>query len=81
MANKVKTMLQIRRILQFIDQGVSLRGISRELSMSFNTIKKYQQIVKKKELSNGQLLLLDDSSLNLLFYPHEGQFRDLKRDS
>ena len=55
MANKVKPMLQIRRILQLIDKGVSLRGVSRELTMSFNTVKKYQQIVKKKELSNGQL--------------------------
>jgi transposase len=80
MANKVKPMLQIRRILQLIDQGVSLRGISRELSMSFNTVKKYQQIVEKNEHSNQQLLLLDDSSLSLLFYPHEGQSRDLKRE-
>jgi len=47
MANKVKTMLQIRRIPQLIDKGVSLRGVSRELTMSFNTVKKYQQIVDK----------------------------------
>jgi transposase len=80
MANKLKTMLQIRRILQLIEQGVSLRGISRELSMSFNTVKKYQQIVEKNELSNEQLLLLDDSALSLLFYPHKCLLRDLKRE-
>lgn len=80
MANKVKTMLQIRRILQLLDQGLSLRGISRELSMSFNTVRKYQQLVEINKLSIEQLLLLDDSALSLLFYAQEGQSRDLKRE-
>jgi len=41
MANKPISMLQIRRMLQFLQSGHSQRFISEELSISRNTIKTY----------------------------------------
>jgi len=52
MANKTITMLQIRRILQLLYDGKSKRQISKDLSISRNTIDDYES----KYLLSGQLL-------------------------
>lgn len=71
MANTSKTMLQIRRILQLLDQGSSSGKIAKELSISLNTVKKYIQNFHASGLSNKLLLEMDDSSLQLIVYPQK----------
>jgi transposase len=63
MANKTLTMLQIRRILQLLQEGRSKRKIAKDLSISRNTIDDYE----RKYIASGQslvsLLGLSDPSL------------------
>jgi len=63
MANKTLTMLQIRRILQLLQEDRSKREIARVLSISRNTIDDYE----RKYIASGQslvsLLGLSDPSL------------------
>lgn len=68
MANKVKSMLQIRRILQLLEEGRSKRFISREISVSRNTVDYYEQRVKVSGLTLTQLLLLRDGELAEFIY-------------
>jgi len=68
MANKVKSMLQIRRILQLLEEGRSKRFISREMGISRNTVDYYQQRVKVSGLTLTQLLLLRDGELAEFIY-------------
>lgn len=68
MANKVKSMLQIRRILQLLEAGRSKRFISRELGVSRNTVDYYARKVKLSGLSLGQLLSLRDGELSQFTY-------------
>ena len=60
MANKVKGMLQIRRILQLLEDNRSKRFIARELEISRNTVYRYVQRVRLSGLTVGQLLILRD---------------------
>lgn len=64
MANKTITMLQIRRVLQLLDQGFSQRRIAREVNISRNTVQDYCLKFLKSELSVKQLLALSDQDLN-----------------
>lgn len=64
MANKTITMLQIRRILQLLDQGFSQRRIAIEVDISRNTVQDYCIKFLKSELSIKELLGLDDHTLN-----------------
>ena len=68
MANKVKTMLQVRRILQLLEESHSKRSISRDLGISRNTVDYYQQRVKISGLALSQLLLLRDGELSQFIY-------------
>ncbi len=68
MANKVKGMLQIRRILQLLEEGRSKRSISRDMGISRNTVDYYEQRVKVSGLSLTQLLLLKDAELAQFIY-------------
>lgn len=68
MANKVKTMLQIRRILQLLEDNRSKRFISRELNISRNTVDYYQRKAKTSGLSLHQLLQLKDGELGQFIY-------------
>jgi hypothetical protein len=63
MANKTLTMLQIRRILQLLQEGRSKREISRVLSISRNTIDDYEDKYFAGGHSLESLLKLSDSSL------------------
>ena len=68
MANKVKGMLQIRRILQLLEENRSKRSISRDMGISRNTVDYYEQRVKVSGLTLTQLLLLRDGELSQFIY-------------
>jgi len=68
MANKVKGMLQIRRILQLLEENRSKRSISRDMGISRNTVDYYEQRVKVSGLILTQLLLLKDGELAQFIY-------------
>jgi len=68
MANKVKGMLQIRRILQLLEESRSKRSISRDMGISRNTVDSYEQRVKVSGLTLTQLLLLKDGELAQFIY-------------
>jgi transposase len=63
MANKTLTMLQVRRILQLLQEGRSKRQIAKDLSISRNTIDDYEQKYIVSGQSLGSLLKLNDPAL------------------
>jgi transposase len=71
MANKTKTMLQIRRIVQLLQQEKTIGSIARELSIAINTVKKYRKHLLSTGLEFSQLINLDDTSLQLIIYPQK----------
>jgi DNA-binding CsgD family transcriptional regulator len=68
MANKPLTMLQIRRLLQVLDSGLSRRQIAKQLSISRNTVDAYSQRFKTSGKSIGELLNLSDEELSYLIF-------------
>jgi orotate phosphoribosyltransferase-like protein len=64
MANQPITMLQIRKVLQLLDQGYSQRRIAREVDISRNTVQDYCVKFLRTGLSSKQLLALTDHDLN-----------------
>ncbi|MDX9704068.1 MAG: IS21 family transposase [Candidatus Auribacterota bacterium] len=79
MANKVLTMLQVRRILQLLEEGRSKREAARQLGLSRNTIDHYAGRFKRCGLTLSQLLLLNDTDLAKFVYPE--QAKSLKEDT
>lgn len=69
MANRLKTMIQIRRILQLLTQGKTVGQIAKELSMALNTVKKYCKNFEKSGLNHEQIFNLEDASLQLIAFP------------
>jgi transposase len=70
MANRSITMLQSKRILQLLAKGKSKRGISQELNISLNTVKKYEKRFKKTGKSYQELLNCDTEQYLLMVYPN-----------
>ena len=68
MAKRPITMLQIRRILQLLEQGQSKRKISRSLQSSRHTIYDYVLKIELTGLSLSILSKLSDAKLAALFY-------------
>jgi transposase len=64
MANKTITMLQIRKVLQLLDQGQSQRRIARHVSISRNTVQEYCLKFYRTGLTSKQLLALGDHELH-----------------
>ena len=73
MANKSKTMLQIRRILQLLELGKTPGPISKELGISINTVKKYRNNFISSGIDFKQLADLNDISLQLISCPQKSQ--------
>jgi len=63
MANKTLSMLQIRKMLQLMEEGRSKRLISRELEISRGTVDSYEHKVRISGLTLQQLLCLKDSEI------------------
>jgi len=68
MSNKSKTMLQIRRMLQLMQNGSSKREISKQLGMSRNTLDQYEIKFHNNGHTFEQLLLMPNEELSLIVY-------------
>lgn len=64
MANKPITMLQIRKVIQLLDQGHSQRSIAREVGISRNTVQEYCLKFHRTGLTTKQFLALGDHELH-----------------
>jgi transposase len=71
MANKPKCMLQVRRILQLLTDGLSKREASRQTGASRNTIDSYETRFCQSGKSFNNLLQLTDVELAELVYTQE----------
>lgn len=80
MSNKVISMHQIRSIIQYLQEGYSLRAISRALHMSRKTITQYSERLKNHSMSLEQLCSLSDAELSVIVYsPVEPPAEDVRR--
>lgn len=61
-------MLQIKRVLQLLHQGVSHRKIAKEVNISRNTVKDYYLKFIRSKLSYSALLDLEDQRLTEFLY-------------
>jgi transposase len=68
MSNKSITMVQIRRILQLLIAGNSIRQISKQLGIHRNTINVYLIKFDLTQKTYTELLALDDFAMGNLFY-------------
>lgn len=75
MANKPKNMLQIRRIIQLLETGLSKRKIATELGISRNTVDYYVKRIKSTSLGHQELLALALHELSELIYKDEATTR------
>jgi transposase len=63
MSNKPKTMLQIRKIIQYLSDGYSARKISKMVPANRRTVNTYAERAQASGLSYEALLLLKDAEL------------------
>lgn len=66
MANKMVSMLRIRKLIQLSARGLSQRKISEELKMGRNVVSLYLEQIRQSKQSYQSLLELDDASLSAL---------------
>ena len=71
MANKTKSMLQVRRILQLLSDGQSKREVSRQIGASRNTIDSYEARFNLSGKSYDELRQLTDTDLAAVVYPQK----------
>ena len=64
MANKRKTMVTVRQIVEMLHSGESKRSTSDQLGISRNTVKRYIFLIKQTGLSYKVILSLDDNTRN-----------------
>lgn len=77
MANKPKSMTQIKRILQLLNSGHSSRNIARQLSISRNTVDYYKKQFKLSESTFSALLELSEQELSkIVFRQQSGVKKD-----
>lgn len=69
-------MSQLKQLIQFLKQGYPLKGISRNLGISRNTIKGYIRNLEHQGISLDEAMLLDDQRLDhLLRFPARHEAR------
>ncbi|WP_211302321.1 IS21 family transposase [Dyadobacter jiangsuensis] len=66
MANRPLSMHKLRQILIFLERGVSIRNIEKQVKISRKTIGLYQQKLLRTGLSFQELLLVKDQDLERL---------------
>jgi len=76
MAGKIKTMSQIKQLLQMHKQGKAIKSIARSLGISKNTVKSYLARQKQLRLEVEQLLVLDDPILEKKFFAGNPAYKD-----
>ena len=69
MANKLTSMLRIRKLLQLLEKKYSLRKISTELGMGRKTVTNLQTRISESGQSYLSLLSQSDSVLSEVFHP------------
>ena len=67
MANQLLDMSKVRKVLQLYDKGSSKLFISRYLSLSRNTVKKYIALFQLLDLNMGDISSRSDADLEELF--------------
>lgn len=67
MANKLTDMSKIRKVIQLHNQGKSKLFISKYLTLSRNTVKRYIALYQMLSISSEDLLLKNDSELEEIF--------------
>ena len=67
MAGKTINMSKVKQILRLYSNGVPIQSIAKAMSTSRNTVKKYLHFIQEKKLDSGDLLSMDDHSLEALF--------------
>lgn len=80
MRNNLKSMLQIRRMLQLLSQKRSVAKIASELGVSVNTVKKYRRLFSNSPLNYTDLQKLDDAGLDALLYPADATSEKSERE-
>jgi transposase len=68
MSAKPIKMDQIRRIIQLLEQGASLRSIALQCGISRNTVRQYHKQITQSGCTYAQLLSLDDEKLSAVIY-------------
>jgi transposase/DNA-binding CsgD family transcriptional regulator len=71
MANKRKTMLQIRKVIQLLANGCSEREVSRLAGIHRKTVRDYHSRIKQSGKEPAELLRMKDAELAALVYPPE----------
>jgi len=69
MANKRKTMLQIRKIIQLLANGQSERQVSQLVGVHRDTVRDYHARIKQCGREPVELLKMKDAELSELVYP------------
>lgn len=69
MANKLKTMLQIRKIIQLLANGHSERQVSHLAGIHRDTVRDYHARIKQCGKEPAELLGMKDAELAELVYP------------
>ena len=81
MSNNVVTMQNVRGILQLLQKGISVRKIARDLNLSRNTVKLYNDRFNACAFSLEQLQQMDDAGLHAFAYADAQQMQDNNRTS
>lgn len=73
MANKTKSMLQVRKIIQMLSKGDTIREINRITGIHRSTITAYAERIKRTGKSFDTLLSYTDSELSEQVMPEKGE--------
>jgi len=76
MAGTVKSMSQIKQLLQMYSQGTGRKQIARVLGMSKTTVKAYIEKIEAGRLNVDELLAMDDPVLEGQFHAGNPSYKD-----
>jgi len=66
MAGKTIIMSKLKQIIRLRSSGVALQTIAKAVDISRNTVKKYLRLIEVKNISNDDLLQMEDNALDVL---------------